>query len=49
MRTTIRRWGNSLALRVPREVAADAGMGEGTVVELIAEEGRIVAERVADG
>lgn len=34
MRTQIARWGNSLAVRLPRQVADSAGLGEGTVVEL---------------
>ena len=35
MRTKIGRWGNSLALRVPRHLANEAGLTEGAVVELI--------------
>lgn len=34
MRTQISRWGNSLAVRLPRQVAESAGLGEGTTVEL---------------
>ena len=34
MRTQIARWGNSLAVRLPRQVADDAGLGEGTSVEV---------------
>ncbi|RAU23091.1 hypothetical protein CU669_02690 [Paramagnetospirillum kuznetsovii] len=34
MRTQISRWGNSLAVRLPRQVAEGAGLGEGTTVEL---------------
>jgi antitoxin MazE len=30
----ISKWGNSLGLRVPRDVAAKAGLSEGTRVEL---------------
>lgn len=34
MRTQIARWGNSLAVRLPRQVADSAGLAEGTAVEL---------------
>ncbi len=34
MPTRIAKWGNSLALRLPRNVAADANLNEGTAVEL---------------
>ncbi|NUQ01579.1 MAG: AbrB/MazE/SpoVT family DNA-binding domain-containing protein [Armatimonadetes bacterium] len=36
MRAKIARWGNSLALRVPKPVAEEAGLAEGAVVELTA-------------
>ena len=39
MQTAVSKWGNSLALRLPRKLAADARLSEGTRVEL----------RVADG
>lgn len=39
----ITRWGNSLGLRVPRDVAARAGLTEGTRVDIEGfEDGRIV-------
>ena len=44
MRATISKWGNSLGLRIPRGLAEDAGLAEGSVVELRLEDGRIVAE-----
>ncbi len=34
MESHIGKWGNSLALRLPRSVAADAQLHEGTKVEL---------------
>ena len=42
MRATVRKWGNSLALRIPKRVAADAQLLEGTEVELAVESGRLV-------
>ena len=44
MQTTICKWGNSLGLRIPRGLAEDAGLAEGSVVELRLEDGRLVAE-----
>lgn len=41
----IAKWGNSLGLRVPRDVAARAGLKEGTRVDLEAKNGRIVVTR----
>jgi antitoxin MazE len=46
MRATISKWGNSLGLRIPRGLAEDAGLDEGSVVELRLEDGRLVAEPV---
>jgi antitoxin MazE len=34
MKTHVQRWGNSLAVRIPRVVAQELGMGEDTAVEL---------------
>jgi len=46
MRATICKWGNSLGLRIPRGLAQDAGLTEGSVVELRLEDGRLVAEPI---
>lgn len=41
MRTKIMKWGNSLAIRLPRNIARRASINEGDIVELtLAEEGR---------
>jgi antitoxin MazE len=47
MRATISRWGNSLGLRIPRGLAEDAGLAEGSVIDLRVEDGRLIAEPVA--
>lgn len=39
MRARSSRWGNSLALRVPRQLAEEAGLREDAVVELTASTG----------
>jgi len=35
MMTTIQKWGNSLALRLPKALASEARMAEGSRVELV--------------
>jgi len=45
MKTTIQRWGNSLAVRIPKTVALETTLGEGDEVDLRADEERIIVER----
>ena len=47
MRAKIQRWGNSLALRIPKPVAEQAGLGQGGLVELDVEAGALRVRRVA--
>ena len=42
MQSHIARWGNSLALRIPRSVADQLRLGPGGTVELSVEEDRLV-------
>ncbi|TDR94877.1 AbrB/MazE/SpoVT family DNA-binding domain-containing protein [Enterovirga rhinocerotis] len=42
MRAIIGRWGRSLAVRLPVELAAEAGLSEGQRIELVAVDGEIV-------
>lgn len=42
MRTTVRKWGNSLGIRIPNLVAEDAHLEEGTEVELAFRDGELV-------
>lgn len=42
MRTQVRKWGNSLAVRIPSELAQESGVAEGSEVYLVARHGRIV-------
>jgi len=39
VRTQIRKWGNSLAVRIPKSVAADLGVVQDSSVELSVEDG----------
>jgi antitoxin MazE len=45
MRATLSKWGNSLAVRLPRQAAASAGLREGAVVDLTVEGDAIVLRR----
>ena len=46
MRATISKWGNSLGLRIPRGLAEDAGLTEGSLIDLRVENGRLIAEPI---
>jgi len=45
MRASLARWGNSLAVRLPREMAKSIGLREGAALELTIEDGAIVIRR----
>jgi antitoxin MazE len=42
MRTRVQKWGNSLALRIPRAFALEVGLQEDGEVELSVDRGRLV-------
>jgi antitoxin MazE len=44
MKTRVQKWGNSLALRIPKAFAAEAGLGQDVAVELSLVDGRLVIE-----
>jgi antitoxin MazE len=46
MRTAVQRWGNSLALRIPRTYAAETKISEGSEVELTLKSGSLVVRPV---
>jgi antitoxin MazE len=46
MKTAVQRWGNSLALRIPRAYAAETRISEGTEVELTLKSGALVVRPV---
>jgi antitoxin MazE len=47
MTTAVQKWGNSLALRIPRTYAAETNLAEGSEVELRLQSGSIVVRPVA--
>ncbi|MGB9594526.1 MAG: AbrB/MazE/SpoVT family DNA-binding domain-containing protein [Anaerolineae bacterium] len=42
METSVKKWGNSLALRIPKPLAEEIGLEEDSSVWLSVEEGRLV-------
>jgi antitoxin MazE len=45
MRARVERWGNSLALRIPRAVAEESELEEGAEVDLAVRRGKLVVAR----
>jgi len=48
MKVQIQKWGNSLALRIPKSFAIESKVKQGTVVEVSLEQGKIVVAPVAE-
>ena len=46
MRTVLKMWGNSLAIRIPKAVAGDTGLSAGQEVELTVEKGCLIISAV---
>ncbi len=42
MKTRIQRWGNSLALRIPKSFASEVGIQKETSIELLVSDGKLV-------
>ena len=42
MEGTIQKWGNSLALRLPRQLTQEAGLSEGSSINIVEDHGRII-------
>jgi antitoxin MazE len=47
MKTRVQKWGNSLALRIPKSFASEVGLKSDSTVEVSAEDGRPVITPVA--
>lgn len=47
MKTTIQKWGNSLAVRLPKDVASGLTFREGSSVEVRSEKGGILISAVS--
>jgi antitoxin MazE len=48
MKSRIQKWGNSLALRIPKSFATEAGLSEDVPVELSINDGKLVINRAFD-
>jgi len=48
MKAQVQKWGNSLALRIPRSFAKESKIEEGSTVEVSLDRGRIVVAPVTD-
>jgi antitoxin MazE len=46
MQVRVQKWGNSLAVRIPKPLAEDANVKEGIVLNLAVSEGKVVATPV---
>lgn len=46
MKTRVRKWGNSLALRIPKSFAAASGLQADAAVEMSLEKGKLVVRPV---
>jgi antitoxin MazE len=44
MKTQVQRWGNSLAVRIPKSFAEEVGLSDGSAVNLRLSEGTLVLE-----
>jgi antitoxin MazE len=47
MRTRVQKWGNSLAVRIPKSFAEEAGLRADAAVELSLVEGALVVQPIA--
>ena len=48
MRTRVQRWGNSLALRIPKSFATEIGLAENLAVDMSVTDGRLVVQPRAE-
>ena len=46
MLTKVQRWGNSLGLRIPQNLAKETSVQEGSVVEIVAKGGQLIVRRL---
>jgi antitoxin MazE len=44
MRTRVQKWGNSLAVRIPKSFADDVGLEDGGAVDLVMEDGALILQ-----
>ena len=42
MQLAVRKWGNSLAIRIPKTIATESKIGEGSLVEIRLKKGSVI-------
>lgn len=42
MKTKVKKWGNSLAVRIPHNISKDTNVTEGSSVDIIVKDGNII-------
>jgi len=47
MKTTVQTWGNSLALRIPKVISEDLGIGKNSVIKMTVDDGILVITPVS--
>ncbi|MBN2393633.1 MAG: AbrB/MazE/SpoVT family DNA-binding domain-containing protein [Anaerolineae bacterium] len=48
METRVKMWGNSLALRIPKPIAAEIGLDDNSPVEVVVIDGKLVVARTTE-
>jgi antitoxin MazE len=48
MKAQIQKWGNSLALRIPKSFAVESNVEQGSMVEVSLEQGKIVVTPITE-
>jgi antitoxin MazE len=48
MRAKVQRWGNSLGVRLPKKLADDVHVADGSLVELSVERGRLLLSPIVE-
>jgi antitoxin MazE len=48
MTITLSKWGNSLAVRIPKDALEDFDLHEGDLLDVVTEDGRLVLLPIAD-
>jgi antitoxin MazE len=49
MKTHVQKWGNSLAIRIPKSFADEIGVGNNSAVAMMIEDGRLIMEADREG
>ncbi|MGV8095020.1 MAG: AbrB/MazE/SpoVT family DNA-binding domain-containing protein [Mangrovibacterium sp.] len=49
MKTKVQKWGNSLAIRIPKAVSKETSITDGTAVDISVKEGVIVVSHAKKG